>query len=121
MDATKSSPYNTDLSKAAIHVKSFIYGWDSSTKKKADNINNSPVHVHKTSKDKKSKSRGDVSIRGLWTNQTDSIINIQVTDSDANSYCNQTIKNHLKTQEMEKKKTYFHHYQEQRKNFTPFV
>eukprot|EP00957_Ditylum_brightwellii_P122172 9316447-Ditylum_brightwellii.AAC.2 len=48
--------------RAAIHDKPFIYGQDSSTKKKADDNNNLPVHVNKTSKDKNSKLRGDVSI-----------------------------------------------------------
>eukprot|EP00957_Ditylum_brightwellii_P042204 3196112-Ditylum_brightwellii.AAC.1 len=50
---------------------------DSSTKKKPDdNNNNSPVHANKTSKDNNSELRGDVSIQGLWQNQTDSIIDI---------------------------------------------
>eukprot|EP00957_Ditylum_brightwellii_P072863 5537581-Ditylum_brightwellii.AAC.1 len=71
--------------KAAIHNKPFIYGQDSSAKKEADDVNNSPVRFHKTSKDEKSKLRKDVSIQRLWTNQTDSIIDIQVTDSDAKS------------------------------------
>eukprot|EP00957_Ditylum_brightwellii_P008491 644244-Ditylum_brightwellii.AAC.1 len=52
--------------------------------------------------------------------QTDTIIYVQVTDSDSKSYYNRTIENHLKAQEKEKKKKYLHVCQENHKNFAPF-
>mmetsp|Transcript_13619 Transcript_13619/g.19848 ORF Transcript_13619/g.19848 Transcript_13619/m.19848 type:complete len:155 (-) Transcript_13619:31-495(-) len=67
------------------------------------------------------KPCGDVGIRGLWQRQTDCIIDVRITDSDAKSYRNRTIANHLKAQEAEKKKKYHFLCQENRKNFSPFV
>eukprot|EP00957_Ditylum_brightwellii_P179518 13675896-Ditylum_brightwellii.AAC.1 len=75
---------------------------DSSTNQKADN--NAPVHVFKTSKDKRSNLRGNLRICRLRQNKTNSIIDVQVTNSDTKSYHNCTIKKHLKVWEMEKKK-----------------
>eukprot|EP00957_Ditylum_brightwellii_P169556 12905584-Ditylum_brightwellii.AAC.1 len=64
---------------------------------------------------------GDFSICGIWQQQTDTIIDICVTNSDAKSYQNWTIENHLKTQDKEEKKKYLHICQDNWKNFTPFI
>eukprot|EP00957_Ditylum_brightwellii_P062987 4779929-Ditylum_brightwellii.AAC.1 len=85
------------------------------------NNENSLVHAHNLSNTKDEEHRRDVSIRGVWQCQTDTIIEIRVTDSDTKLCCNRTIENHLKAQEKEKKKKYLYFCQENCKNFVPFV
>eukprot|EP00957_Ditylum_brightwellii_P000044 3243-Ditylum_brightwellii.AAC.1 len=64
---------------------------------------------------------GHLSIRGLWERQTDNIIDIRITNSDAKSYLNKTVAKHLLAKEKEKKDNYLPLCREQWKNFTPFV
>eukprot|EP00957_Ditylum_brightwellii_P073341 5573643-Ditylum_brightwellii.AAC.1 len=67
------------------------------------------------------KLQGDLSIRGLWECQTDTIINVRITNSDTKSHLNETVDKHLLAQEKEKKDKYLPLCREQRKNFTQFI
>eukprot|EP00957_Ditylum_brightwellii_P058820 4459498-Ditylum_brightwellii.AAC.2 len=66
------------------------------------------VHIHnKCSKDKDPGLYGDLLIWRLWKCQTDCIINICITDTDANSYISHSVESVLAAQEKEKKAKYF--------------
>ena len=65
--------------------------------------------------------RGDVLIRGLWSNGQDAIIDIRVTDTDQTFAGMRDPKKVLQSQEKEKKKKYLSACQKQRRAFTPFV
>eukprot|EP00957_Ditylum_brightwellii_P094524 7198143-Ditylum_brightwellii.AAC.1 len=85
-------------------------------------MDNSPVQViHRKKGEESVELRGDVSIRGLWNQQTDTIIDVRITNSDAKSYLNKTVAKHLLAQKKEKKDKYLLLCKEQRENFTPFV
>jgi hypothetical protein len=68
--------------------------------------------------------RGDILFRGLWKYQHETIVDIRVTNTDANAYKHQ---NHhgwhgvLQKQEKEKRKKYLHPCLEQRRSLVPFV
>eukprot|EP00957_Ditylum_brightwellii_P109686 8366668-Ditylum_brightwellii.AAC.1 len=64
---------------------------------------------------------GNLSIRSLWERQTDTIVDVRITNSDAKSYLNKTVAKHLLAQEKKKKNKYLPMCREQRKNFTPFI
>eukprot|EP00957_Ditylum_brightwellii_P193523 14737036-Ditylum_brightwellii.AAC.1 len=53
--------------------------------------------------------------------QTETIIDVRITNSDVKSYLNQIVAKHLEAQEKEKKDKYLPLYREQRKSFAPFV
>jgi hypothetical protein len=50
--------------------------------------------------------RGDILFRGLWKNRHETIVDIRVTDTDANAYKHQNLYDVLQKQEKEKKKKY---------------
>jgi hypothetical protein len=64
--------------------------------------------------------RGDILFRGMWQNQHDTIIDIRVTDTDANAYKHSDPHIVLKRQVTEKKK-YLRACLDQRRSFVPFV
>ena len=65
--------------------------------------------------------RGDVLIRGLWSNGQDAIIDIWVTDTDQSFAGMRDPKKVLQSQEKEKKKKYLSACLKQRRAFTTFV
>jgi hypothetical protein len=65
--------------------------------------------------------RGDIVFRGLWKNQHETIVDIRVTDTDANAYKHQNPYDVLRKQEKEKKKNYLRPCLDQRLSFVPFV
>ncbi len=65
--------------------------------------------------------RGDVLIRGLWSNGTDCILDVRVTDTNAATYARKDPKEVLAKQEREKKKKYLQACLDQRRHFSPFV
>eukprot|EP00957_Ditylum_brightwellii_P159101 12109091-Ditylum_brightwellii.AAC.1 len=80
------------------------------------------VHIHrKHDKDKDPGLYGDLMIRHLWKRQTDCILNIHITDTDAKSYISSSVESVLAAQEKEKKDKYIQACLEQRHHFSPFV
>jgi hypothetical protein len=71
-----------------------------------------PHHSRSCPKD----DRRDILIRG-----TDCIVDVRVTDTDANSYCKCPLAKVIETQEKEKKRKYLQNCLKQRCHFTPFV
>ena len=67
------------------------------------------------------EERGDLLIRSFWENGTDTIIDVRVTNLDANTYRNKAPMKALAEQEKQKKKKYLEACLEQRRHFTPFV
>ena len=65
--------------------------------------------------------RADLSIRGLYEKQTEALLDIRVTDTDAESYKHKSLEQVLKQQETEKKRKYKKACEERRCHFTPFV
>ena len=65
--------------------------------------------------------RGDILFRGMWKNQHETIIDIRVTDTDANAYKHSNPYEVLRRQEKEKRKKYLRPCLEQRRSFVPFV
>jgi hypothetical protein len=65
------------------------------------------------------ETRGDVSIRGLWTRGTDCIIDVRVTDTDARAISPKTPPRSWKLTKRRKKEEIA--CLEQRRTFTPFV
>ena len=65
------------------------------------------------------QERGDIGIRGFWTKQVDSIVDIRITYPEANSHRNSTVEKVLAKQEKEKKN--LQPCLERRRHFTPFV
>ena len=72
-------------------------------------MNNPPVDDPSNDGD-----RGDILFRGLWKNQHETIVDIRVTDTDANAYKHQNPHDVLRKQEKEKKTRLF-------RSFVPFV
>jgi hypothetical protein len=69
----------------------------------------------------KQDDRGDILLRGFWARGTECIVDVRVTDTDANSYKTRDPASVLKSQEKEKKRKYLAACLEQRRHFTPFV
>jgi hypothetical protein len=65
--------------------------------------------------------RGDILLHGFWAHGTDCMVDVQVTDTDAKSYCHGDPTNMIATQEREKKHNYLEACLKQRRHFTPFV
>jgi hypothetical protein len=65
--------------------------------------------------------RGDILFRGLWKNQHETIVDIRVTDTDANAYTHQNPHDVLRRQEKDKRKKYLRPCLGQRRSFVPFV
>ena len=65
--------------------------------------------------------RGDVLVRGFWNRQIPCIIDIRVTDTDANSYSTRSVDKVLRGQEKDKKRKYLTKCLNARTHFTPFV
>jgi hypothetical protein len=63
--------------------------------------------------------RGDILFKGLWKNQHETIVDIRVTDTDANTHKHQNPQDLLRKQEKEKK--YPRACLDQRRSFVPFV
>ena len=68
-----------------------------------------------------SQDRGDLLIRNLWARGTDCIIDVRVTDLDAESNIRGEPQKVLKRHEKEKKKKYLEACLQQRRHFSPFV
>ena len=68
-----------------------------------------------------SAERGDILIRNCWTQGTDCIIDVRVTDTDAASYRSRPPEKVLAEHERAKKRKYLEACQAQRRDFTPFV
>jgi hypothetical protein len=67
------------------------------------------------------EDRGDLLIRALWARGTDCIIDVRVTDTDANSNRSKDPSKVLAAHEREKKRKYLEACLAQRRHFTPFV
>jgi hypothetical protein len=67
-----------------------------------------PTHPSVTLNLRKNRNadRGDLSIRGLWQRQTDCIIGVRVTDTDAKSNLSKDSAKVLQAHEKEKKRKY---------------
>ena len=76
-----------------------------------------------TNKDKQKDDGlyGDLLIRHLWQSNTDTIIDVRITDTDAKSYISRPLESVLEGQEKEKKRKYLNACLEQRRHFSPFV
>jgi hypothetical protein len=75
------------------------------------------LNLHKN----RNADRGDLSIRGLWQRQTDCIIDVRVTDTDAKSNLSKDPARSWKPTKREKKRKYLAPCIAQRRHFTPFV
>ena len=60
----------------------------------------------------------DLVVRGVWTPQTEALFDIRVTDTEAQSYTNQSPKEELQSAENNNKKKYLGACKEQRGQFT---
>jgi hypothetical protein len=86
--------------------------------KEPDHLNPSNArHLRKHVND----DRGDILLRGFWIPQTDLVIDVRVTDTDAKSNRSKDPKKVLEQHEKEKKKKYLQACLAQRRHFTPFV
>jgi len=109
-------------SPAAIRDEPYVKSGRNRSGQDQEAADDSPVRVITRKRgEEEGELRGDLSIRGLWNRQTDTIIDVRITNSDAKSYLNKTVAKHLLAQEKEKKDKYLPMCREQRKNFTPFV
>ncbi len=63
----------------------------------------------------------DLSVRGVWQPQVDSLLDVRVVDTDAPSHVKRSVKAVLATSEIEKKKKYSEAAELRRATFTPFV
>ena len=77
--------------------------------------------VNQNLKKSQNEDHGDLLIRGLWAHGTDCILDIHVTDTDANGYQSKDPKKVLAAQEREKKNKYLQPCLDQHRHFTPFV
>jgi hypothetical protein len=76
-------------------------------------------HIHwKRDKDKDPGLYGDLMIWHLWKRQTDCILDIRITDTDAKSYISRSMESVLAAQEKEKKDKYLQACLEQRRHFS---
>jgi hypothetical protein len=70
----------------------------------------------------RNEDRGDILIRGLWAPATDSVIDVLVTDADAESNCSKAPNKASAAHEREKKKKCLGPcLLEQRRHFSPFL
>eukprot|EP00957_Ditylum_brightwellii_P162587 12380516-Ditylum_brightwellii.AAC.1 len=69
-------------------------------------------------KEKDPNIYGDLLIHGLWQAQTDAIIDVQITDTNAKSYISKPLESVLVAQEKEKKNKYLQHCLDQPCHFT---
>ena len=67
------------------------------------------------------EQKGDLLIRDLWANGTDSVHNMRVVNTDANSYWERSPEKCLEEAERGKKKMYLEACNQQRRNFSPFI
>ena len=84
---------------------------------KSDNTTAVKKNLCKTTGDE----RGDLLIRSLWSNSTDCIIDVRITDTDQKTYKDKDPLKVLEQHEREKKRKYLQPCLDQRRNFTPFV
>ena len=68
-----------------------------------------------------SEQKGDLLIRDLWKNGTDSIHDMRVVNTDAKSYWGRSPEKYLEEAERAKKKMYLEACLQQRRHFSPFV
>ena len=73
-----------------------------------------------SSKDK-GELKGDLLIRDLWTQGTDSIHDMRVVNTDAVSHQSKNPKKFLETAESDKKKNYLHACLNEHRHLTPFI
>lgn len=66
-------------------------------------------------------ARGDLMIRGLWTRQTECILDVRITNLDAQSYLNRDSIKVLQSQAKEKRLKYLEACKRQRRDFSSFV
>jgi len=67
------------------------------------------------------QTRGDLSVYGLWENQTLGIVDVEVTHTECKSYLTRSPDSVLRSLETAKKTKYKKVLELQRKHFTPFV
>ena len=67
------------------------------------------------------KQKGDLLIRDLWANGTDSVHDMRVVNTDAKSYWERSIDKCLEEADRGKKKMYLEACLQQRRHFSPFV
>ena len=71
--------------------------------------------------DQPDELRGDVLIRGVFQSNTDCVVDVRISNTDAPSYRNRKPEKVLESQEKEKKAKYAEPCFRQRRTFTPFV
>ena len=74
-----------------------------------------------TSPPEATEQKGDLLIRDLWANGTDSVYDMRVVNTDAKSYWGRTPAKCLEEAEKGKKKMYLEACLQQRQHFSPFV
>jgi hypothetical protein len=99
---------------SAVHNKPLIQSCCAVDK---DTNHQEPTTQEAAPKDK----QGDLLIQDFWTRGTDCILDVHVTDTDAESYCKRPPAKVLESQEREKKHKYLKNCLEQQHHFTPFV
>ena len=67
------------------------------------------------------EQKGDLLIRDLWANGTDSVHDMRVVNTDANSSWERSLDKFLEEAETGKKKMYLEACLQQRQHFSPFV
>ena len=67
------------------------------------------------------EQKGDLLIRNLWHNGTDSVHNMRVVNTDAKSHLENPLEKCLQEVERAKKRMYLEACLQQRRNFSPFV
>lgn len=67
------------------------------------------------------QERGDLLVRGFWTQNTDCIIDVRICDVNQPSYLVRKPSSIIKSSENDKKRKYLDACLEQRRHFTPFV
>ena len=105
------------------HVRNdpLIYQGCAVTRKKAQPAGPGGSTAPGTSPPGDSEQKGDLLIRDLWKNGTDSIHDMRVVNTDVVSYQYKTPEKFLETSECEKKKKYLNTFLNERRHFTPFV
>ena len=105
------------------HVRNdpLIYQGCAVTRKKAQPAGPGGNTAPETTPPGDSEQKGDLLIRDLWKNGTDSIHDMRVVNTDAKSYWGRSPEKCLEEAERAKKKMYLEACLQQRRHFSPFV
>jgi hypothetical protein len=107
------------LTPSAVRDEPHIHPNSHKLEKSDQKLPENPVQYCKSKSN--DEDQGDLLIRGLWQNGTDCIIDVRVTDINANSQRHLPPDKVLLKHEREKKSKYLNACLDQRRHFTPFV